>query len=229
MLHYELLSLSARDPEADVRDRSRFYSGLTRRLDYNLPGKVPDDAEAYLAAHEALDKYRLAGVRLRREQVWHVLFEQGESHPVPMELSIDTSVVSGVSDHVPSAKGTPLTQWGTLQVPEWNDPSNLPSPLLRVPDAQSLNANNVRSISSSSPWFENDRSLGNGVSGGEIPKMDHIPSNVKNEEKVVLVPTQVENSKNARYQDLDSFLDASSEEDENSLGDSAPEDSEYSS
>lgn len=229
MLHYELLSLSARDSEADVRDRARFYSGLTRRLDYNMPGNVPDDVEAYLAAHEALDKYRLAGVRLRREQVWHVLFEQGESRPVPMELSIDASVVSSAPDHIPSAKGTHLTQWGTLQVPEWNDPSNLPSPLVRVPDAQSLKADNVRSISSSSPWFESDRSLGSGASASEIPTMDHTPSNVTNEEKIVLVPTQAENVRNARYQDLDSFLDASSEEDEGSLDDSAPEDSEYSS
>ncbi|WFD35826.1 AP-3 complex subunit beta [Malassezia cuniculi] len=225
MLHYELLALAERDDDVDVRDRARFYSGLTRRLDGEMSGEVPHDVEAYIAAHESKDKYRLAGVRLRREQVRHVLFEQDEKRPVRLfQLDASPAGPVGLTGFAPVAHGVRLGQWEAQDIPEWNDPDKLPSPIVRVPDAQSLDPAPMKSISSSSMWVDSERSI---ASENSAPPTS-ISSAAAAPEKVVLVPTATVEAPKKRYQDLDSFLDASSE-DEPVLDDSAPEDSDYTS
>ena len=49
VLHYELLSLGSSSADSDVRDRARFYSGLTRGLfqdDDLTEDTLPDDIQA---------------------------------------------------------------------------------------------------------------------------------------------------------------------------------------
>lgn len=224
MLHYELLSLGERDMNGSVRDRARFYSGLTRRLDGELRGDLSQDGEAYIAAHEAKDKYRLPGVRLRREQVWHVLFGQSEKCQTRLsQLSASVGGPVGIVGFAPVAHGVRLGQWETQGIPDWADPAKLPSSIVRIPDAESLKAVPIQSISSSSLWAEAERCLGSETGAPSASTGPPISA-----EKVVLNPTHTVEPKVKKYQDLDTFLDASSDEDAE-LDERAPEDSDYAS
>ncbi|PWN49485.1 ARM repeat-containing protein [Violaceomyces palustris] len=71
VLHTYLLNLARYDSDFDVRDRARFFKGLTSNFVQNWARKR--DGEG--VSEDKEDEVELKGVRLRREQVELVLFE----------------------------------------------------------------------------------------------------------------------------------------------------------
>lgn len=204
LLHTELLAKGMHSGHSDVRDRARFYSGLTRAVCELVEEEAPQN---YVATYRALDALRLPGVRLRRSQVQHVLFA-GE-----MQCSDDLA-----SDAVPlslsgldAVTGVHLRGWHLAQVPPWCDVAKLPPAIVRAPDAR-----NLSSISGS--FDEEQRSISNHT----VPQRD---------ERVVLEPLATSQlpSARARYEDLDTFLESSdtSSVSDTELDASAPEDEDF--
>ena len=231
VLHYELLSLGSSSADSDVRDRARFYSGLTRGLfqdDDLTEDTLPDDIQAYLASHRDLDRFRLPGVRLRRAQVQHVLFARDLSETSPLEqltlASMSTDELAGMSS---VTDGVHLVGWRQAQLPPWSEPEARPPAIVRMPDPTSLKPHS--SVSAQRPsgaWLEEKRSFGS----------DTVHGDGRHAERVVLEPcvtlsrTRAVPQASARYEDLDAFLEAESNasaSDAASLDDPAAEDEEY--
>ena len=231
VLLLEMLALGLQDSHADTRDRARFYSGLTRRLGTPAGTAMPeptDDEEnrAYIAAHEKLDDLRLPGVRLRFDQVQHVLFAQGDTGPPrPPQLDApigERNVPVALGGFAPVAGGIHLRSWALAQVGPWADPATLPPPIVRTPDAETLKTSPVTSQSAGSPWLGEQRSF----QSGEPSQRAQPPK----AERVLLTPSESPppvSQPRSQYEDLDAFLNQSDDEDERSVDADAPEDDEY--
>lgn len=212
VLHYEILYRASLSPNADVRLRARFYSGLTRGLankDTELEAAPTEDVREYLASHQKLDLLRLPGVRLRRTQVQHILQAHVEFD------SGDEFILS--NDIFPTIQ---LRGFHASQLPDWSNPQTAPPAIVRAPDTNSIQQKDT--------WMENQRSFSS----------DMLLKNNTSPEAIVLQPRTSTVSSgpkslaaNARYKDLDSFLDEESEsEDENEtveIDHPAPEDDDY--
>ena len=212
VLHYEILHRASQSLNADVRLRARFYSGLTRGLsdtDEELEAAPTEDIRAYLASHQKLDLLRLPGVRLRRTQVQHIL---GAHDKIQSDEDFALS-----NDIFPTIQ---LRGSHASQLPDWSNPHTLLPAIVRAPDTNSIQQQDT--------WMENQRSISS----------DMFSKNQTSPEFVVLRPSTpsvpsgaTSSTANARYKDLDSFLDEESEsEDDNEsihIDHPAPEDDEY--
>lgn len=212
VLHYEILYRASQSPNADVRLRARFYSGLTRGLtdtDAELEAAPTEDVRAYLASHQKLDLLRLPGVRLRRTQVQHILWAHD---------TFESSEEFTLSDDIfPKMQ---LRGSHASQLPDWSSPQTAPPAIVRAPDTNSIQQKDT--------WMENQRSL----SSDMFSKSNASPEPIVLQPRIPTVSSGPKSSAaNARYKDLDSFLDEESEsEDENEIVDvdqPAPEDDEY--
>ena len=220
VLHYALLSLGMQSTDADVRDRARFYSGLTRRFgeDDGAAPAVDSAVAEFLEQHQRLDRLRLPGVRLRRTQVRHILFAQGSVDAASMAQQLALETPEYRFDAVPTLHDQHfLRGWAAAQVPSWREASELPPAIVRMPEAESARPDlaNVRSISS----------------GPVKPAVDAPPPPA---ERVVLTPTETRAPArpaawNARFANLDTFFEDDDEEEtvDHSFGGAAPEDEEY--
>jgi len=231
MLHYELLSLGSSSKDSDVRDRARFYSGLTRGLfqdDELAIDSLPDDIQAYLSSHRDLDRFRLPGVRLRRAQAQHVLFARDLSETSPLEQLTLTSMSTDELVSMSSVTaGVHLVGWRQAQLPPWSEPEARPPAIVRMPDPSSLKPHvSINTQRPSGAWLEEQRSFGS----------DMVQGGTLDTERVVLEPrttvsrTRTMPQARARYEDLDAFLEAESNasaSDAASLDDPAAEDEEY--
>lgn len=212
-LHYALLALGAQCHDADVRDRARFYSGLTRRQDEELPLEPDSALAAFVEQHQCLDRLRLPGVRLRRKQVQHVLFAQDTTHIASMADQLALPTPAYTLEGIPTLHGeATLRGWHAAQLPPWCDPAQRPPAIVRVPETTSVHPDlsHVRSISSAS-----------------IPRAPEAPM-----ERVVLTPKETPpparpTAWNARYTNLDAFFDEEESDARPSLDAAAPEEEEY--
>lgn len=217
-LHYAVLALGNQSQDADVRDRARFYAGLTRRFaeDEALPSGS-DDVEDYLHLHQRLDRLRLPGVRLRRPQVKHVLFSHDANHAASMASQLTLDAPEQLALGGMATWDVRLRGWRVGQVPDWADPATLPPAIIRMPEANAArpDLSNVRSIASSG-----------------APSSPRAPPPPPEVEKVVLQPREAQAPArpaawNARHANLDAFFDDDESSDGASLGDPAAEDEEY--
>lgn len=229
-LHYEMLSLASRSDSSDVRERARFYAGLTRGLrdsSEELDAAPNEEMREYLKAHRAQDCVRLPGVRLRREQVWHVLFERDEGAEVsPSQLAFAYSKPSGDAPGMGLLlDNLHLEGESQLRWPAWRDPSELPPAILRAPTVEAMAAE-----AKPRTWLDEQRSF----SSDTFHAMNSKPMK---QERIVLeprtrdLPARTGQAK-ARHEDLDSFLNADSEEEEAAVGSTyatgtASDDDEY--
>ncbi|CAO1619830.1 unnamed protein product [Sympodiomycopsis kandeliae] len=183
-LHNYLLQLARFDACIDVRDRARYYKSLTSGC-----SEQEDDQQQQQSSDSITST---SGIRLRREQVLMILFDDvAQSKDMTTTSSPSDQDASTLLDplHLPSSKNTP-----TNPLPRWNpNPQLLPPSSIRdgepAPTPLQSTASAVRSISSNSiPQTSSDtRSL----SSSPIP---HAPSAVVSKGK-------------GKYQDLDEFLD----------------------
>ncbi|PKI83162.1 AP-3 complex subunit beta [Malassezia vespertilionis] len=213
MLHFELLSLGVHSPSGDVRGRARFYSGITRRFGdhVSIVQSGDEQIERYIESHLSLDTLRLPGIRLRRTQAQHILFAHDpHTHKdIVQQLSFAHAPLQGVA---PFVQGMQLVGTRAGPVPPWQDESQLPPSIVRLPDTESLHPNlaQVRSISSE------QSSAGTMAARMEAPVQEHIP----------LTPASVSHPvRKSRYADLDAFLN--DDESDVDLDARAPEDEEY--
>ncbi|WFD26171.1 AP-3 complex subunit beta [Malassezia nana] len=232
ILHYELLSLGSQSSDSDVRDRARFYSGLTRGLGQEAAEAedLPEAIQAYLASHRDLDRFRLPGVRLRHAQVQHVLYARDMSETSALDqLALTSLSAEDLGTMSSVTPGLRLRGWKQSQLPPWSDPASRPPAIVRMPDSSSLQPLSARQPHSSGAWLEEQRSFGSeSMSMGQ--NIREAPSPVVLEPRTTRLTTRAASHARARYEDLDSFLNAESEEsadDTASLNDPAPEDEEY--
>ncbi|WFD18846.1 AP-3 complex subunit beta [Malassezia caprae] len=231
VLHYELLSRGLSSKDSDVRDRARFYSGLTRGLfqDDELAGDtLPEEIHAYLVSHRDLDRFRLPGVRLRLAQAQHVLFARDLSETSPLEqLSLTSMSTDELASMSSVTAGVHLVGWRQAQLPPWSEPEARPPSIVRMPEPGSLKPHtSVNTQRPSGAWLEEQRSFGS----------DMVQRGAPHAERVVLEPhttatrARTVPQARARYEDLNAFLEAesiASESDAASLDDPAAEDEEY--
>ncbi|WFC98835.1 snoRNA-binding rRNA-processing protein [Malassezia yamatoensis] len=221
ILHYALLSLGTQSDDPDVRDRARFYGSLTRKM--APPDQITDPSEAdldqhvkdFFQQHEGLDQWRLPGIRLRRSQVEHVLFQE-QTHKliaVAPHLTLATPKLS--MEAIPTLTEPIFLRGSTkFQVLPWKDASQLPPSIIRIPEVESSYTQqpNLRSITSES-------------------SQSQIHSGPLKSERVVLTPREVStpprtSAYNARYATLDTFFDDDDQDSDAqiSLDAQAPED-----
>lgn len=230
VLHYELLSLGSQSADSDVRDRARFYSGLTRGLGQNeewMSDALPEPIQAYLTSHRELDRFRLPGVRLRRTQAQHVLFAKDLSETSPLDqLALTSMSTDELASMSSVTAGMHLVGWKKSQLPPWSEPEARPPAIVRLPDPSSLKPQaSVQSQRPTGAWLEEQRSFGS----------DMVPTSPRRDPVVLEPRTTVSRTRTmpqarARYEDLDAFLEAESNEsasDAASLDDPAAEDEEY--
>ena len=226
VLHYELLARASRCANQDVRERGRFYSGLTRGLndaENELEAAPSDEIREYIASHRALDQMRLPGVRLRREQVQHVLFARDQVEASSLErLTLKPITDDNVTCMSTFADGMHLRGWKQAQWPAWRDKADLPPAIVRAQDASSLAAGT--NAQKTNTWLDEQRSFSSDTYA--------IKGKQTEPEKVVLEPRtstrpSMRAPTKARYEDLDSFFNSDEDEDTESLGEPAPEDDEY--
>ncbi|PWZ00278.1 hypothetical protein BCV70DRAFT_231892 [Testicularia cyperi] len=229
-LHFYLLKL-ARDSIQDAIARAARSVGET---------SSEDDAD-------------LKGVRLRREQVIHVLFEGKTSsfHPDTAKPDVEPTVSPETSTPTQSTTSRKEVEIGTLslildgklikgwlstQLPDWTDTPTSPSlrepPQVTAPSHPSLTQTSLaglKSFSSSdfASWAAGPVTLTPTTAAGSslTPPATRSASRSGN-----LTPVDLEAStqQQQKYKDLDSFLDESdSEDDEQELDAVAPEDDDY--
>lgn len=220
-LHYALLALGSQSPHADVRDRARFYSGLTRRLgDEDEPTTSEAALHPHWAAHQQLDRLRLPGVRLRRPQARHILFAEEEGFAASMAAQLRLEPLAPPAlEGLPAVVGEVHLRGSQLaHVPAWREASELPPAIVRTPTTDALHpaVKPARSLSS-----RNTTS----IASSDVPAAD----------KVVLTPKEPQpvarpSAWNARYANLDSFLDQEeSASDAESLDTATIDDADYPS
>ncbi|SPO26749.1 related to Beta3 protein (Ruby) [Ustilago trichophora] len=232
VLHFYLLKLGRYDADFDVRDRARFLKGLTGPLtgrkaksiegEEGVEGKSVDSiqkaierAARTIGESASEDDADLKGVRLRREQVIHVLFE-GKTIPNTVDtaafdknsLTSTTSIddpTDSLGDEPPAISATTSS---TLQNTSL---SNLKS-------FSSADFATTSTTSSSSPII-----LTPGTARGAA-----TPNSRGSSTPIELETSTPTAHAQGKYKDLDSFLDESdNEEEDEELDDSAPEDDEF--
>lgn len=275
VLHFYLLKPARYDADYDVRDRARFLKGLTGPLTAQKPltGAKADAGEGTNSnvepgvdsIQEAIQKAArtigettneddadLKGVRLRREQVIHVLFE-GKA----MQSSSDSPGIISTGDVTNSEAdnledgpeigslslvfgGKLIKGWLDTKLPEWTDEPT--SAELREPPAvtarshptlQNTTLSNLKSFSSSdfaasSPLATSPVLLTPGK--GAATPLSRAQSASGNATPIELEASTTPAQTQQKYKDLDSFLDESDEEpepEEAYLDNPAPEDDEF--
>lgn len=273
VLHFYLLKLARYDADFDVRDRARFLKGLTAPLATQKPKattKADEGEEASATAGASVDSIQAAiekaartigetaseddadlkGVRLRREQVIHVLFE-GKTLPVAVEpatsskdkdeidKTIDSKAVAqSEGPEIASLSlvlgGKLIKGWLDTKLPPWTDsptsadirePPAVTAP--SHPSLQNTTLSNLKSFSS------NDFAASSPLSSSPVVltpgKGTAIPP-TRNATPIELEASTTSAQAQQKYKDLDSFLDESDEEQEAEeayLDDSAPEDDDF--
>ena len=271
VLHFYLLKLARYDADFDVRDRARFLKGLTSPLTAQkgpvgaakaeaVQGSTGADAtsvDSIQAAIEAAartvgetaseDDADLKGVRLRREQVIHVLFE-GKSVPSPVDSPATTADADQMtaSDAPPSDDGPEIASlslvlhgklikgWLDAKLPPWTTDPTPPS--LREPPAvsttstslQNTTLSNLKSFSSTD--FAHAAPLASSPVVLTLGKGAGTPTSRGSATPIELEASSTTAQAQQKYKDLDSFLDESDDEpevDDANLDDSAPEDDDF--
>lgn len=270
VLHFYLLKLARYDADFDVRDRARFLKGLTSPLTATKKvAGVDDEENGSLASLDermqgntielAIEKAArtigegaseegdadLKGVRLRREQVIHVLFE-GKA------LASSTSVDTRTEDHgtpdtsapssAPELASLSLTLGGKLikgwldtTLPPW---TTAPSPLSTreppsAPASTPLQNTTLANLKSFSSADFNSSPLAASTPIVLTPgKGNATPTSRGSSTPIDLEASSTTTQAQQKYKDLDSFLDESDDDDnvagdERYLDDSAPEDDEF--
>ncbi len=271
VLHFYLLKLARYDAEFDVRDRARFLKGLTGPLTRQKgpvsggntaedgavsAGAAPNSIEAAIqnaartigettSSEEDAD---LKGVRLRREQVVHVLFEGKSTSSDNDDASKDStskSEVESINEGPELASlslvlgGKLIKGWLDTKLPPWTDTptsSDLREPPAVTstpshPSLQGTTLSNLKSFSSSD-FAQSPSSSGPIVltpgRGTSSPLSRAQSANASG----VATPIDLEGNgtsgkEQQKYKDLDSFLDESDDEVEQEMDDSAPEDDDF--
>ncbi|SNX84958.1 related to Beta3 protein (Ruby) [Melanopsichium pennsylvanicum] len=272
VLHFYLLKLARYDAEFDVRDRARFFKGLTNALTSSRPaGGANTGLEEISTSLTEMDSIQasiesaartigetaseddadLKGVRLRREQVIHVLFE-GKSVPVDT-LSSGTARCCSPNDTVELDTSGPevgslslvlggklIKGWSDVNLPPWTTsptPATLREPpastSLSLPSLQNTTLSNLKSFSSSD--FAATNASCSSTSSPPIVLTPTIRGTATPTSRGSATPIELDSSSTTtqvaqKYKDLDSFLDESDDEEEEQEGyldDSAPEDDEF--
>ena len=251
ILHFYLLKLARYDADFDVRDRARFLKGLTAPLAAKKKLETTDEVGEAESAIEsdAGDTIQssievaartigestteegdadLKGVRLRREQVVHVLFE-GKAlssttltdYPTQSDPPTSTNPELGSLSLV--LGGKLIKGWLDTTLPPWTS-SPTPSTTREPPAVptttplQHTSLANLKSFSSSdftsSPVvLTPNREVPTPTSRGSATPIE-LESNTTSTQTL------------QKYKDLDSFLDESDDEVQE-VDDSAPEDDEF--
>ena len=277
VLHFYLLKLARYDADFDVRDRARFLKGLTAPLTAHKKSVVDADAKpeggeeatgssvggagedtiqatieeaARMVGETASeDDADLKGVRLRREQVIHVLFEAKSLVPHRAaenpKSSDDPAAETEPESNTPELASLSLALGGKLikgwldtNLPPWTvhpTPSSLREPpAVATPSHPTLhNTTLANSKSFSSSDFAAPSSSpvvltpspGSGGKGTATTPRGSGNATPIDLESSSITPAQAQE----RYKDLDSFLDESDDEEPQGayLDDSAPEDDEF--
>ncbi|SAM82659.1 related to Beta3 protein (Ruby) [Ustilago bromivora] len=266
VLHFYLLKLARYDADFDVRDRARFLKGLTGPLTtQKLKATATTDAgeEAPSISGQSVDSIQAAieraarsigetaneddadlkGVRLRREQVIHVLFE-GKILPTSVDAPIiekaETNKAAFNADGPEIASlslvlgGKLIKGWLDTKLPPWTEtptstdirePPTVTAP--SHPSLQNTTLSNLKSFSSSdfaasSPLSRSPVVLTPGKGTASPPTKGATP--------IELEASTTSAQAQQKYKDLDSFLDESDEEQETEeayLDNSAPEDDDF--
>lgn len=266
VLHFYLLKLARYDADFDVRDRARFLKGLTGPLTtQKLKATATTDAgeEAPSISGQSVDSIQAAieraarsigetaneddadlkGVRLRREQVIHVLFE-GKTLPTSIDAPIiekaerDKAAFNADGPEIASLSlvlgGKLIKGWLDTKLPPWTEtptsadirePPTVTAP--SHPSLQNTTLSNLKSFSSSdfaasSPLSRSPVVLTPGKGTASPPTRGATP--------IELEASTTSAQAQQKYKDLDSFLDESDEEQETKeayLDNSAPEDDDF--
>ena len=234
VLHYEILARASMSSDTDVRDRARFYGGLTRGLadsESELDTAPNEDVRSYLASHHNQDLLRLPGVRLRLAQVQHVLVSHEDEsvgdtclREQRSKTVFDRALFFDLDSDVLKMN---LRGSKDAQLPEWCDPDALPPSIVRLPDSHSVQPKDN--------WAQDQRSFSNDTFFNHPSMASKVVLEPRDKQSWSSTTTQGQ----ARFTDLDSFLEAPSESDdddyvENGMRNSstsidrpAPEDDEY--
>ncbi|KAJ9479754.1 AP-3 complex subunit beta [Pseudozyma hubeiensis] len=270
VLHFYLLKLARYDADFDVRDRARFLKGLTSPLTITKkPAGVDDDGAGSLALLDekiqgntielAIEKAArtigegaseegdadLKGVRLRREQVIHVLFEgkalasgisvdtRTEDHGTP-----DTSTPSSAPELASlslTLGGKIIKGWLDTTLPPWTTTPTPPSTREppSAPASTPLQNTTLANLKSFSSADFNSSPLAASTPTVLTPTKGHAtPTSRGSSTPIDLEASSTTTQAQQKYKDLDSFLDESDDEDdvagdERYLDDSAPEDDDF--
>ncbi|EPQ26889.1 uncharacterized protein PFL1_05524 [Pseudozyma flocculosa PF-1] len=242
-VHFYLLRLARYDLDFDVRDRARLCKGLTAGLvdvpatSSPSPSQHADDGRDGGIAREILDAVRratqavgewseegdanLKGVRLRREQVVHILFE-GKSIPSDLadQLEADrkrepdsiggsgggTALASKLGSLSLALDGKLIRGWHATALPPWSTPE----------DATPASKRDPPPLPSTAP--SGGLSAGGGAGTGgkvvlvplESTRSSPVPSNREGKSS----STAGGATTKGRYKDLDAFLDESSDDED---------------
>ncbi|KAI3485191.1 hypothetical protein L1887_51476 [Cichorium endivia] len=273
VLHFYLLKLARYDADFDVRDRARFLKGLTAPLAATQAPSPATEGDKAAESHTdsiqaaielaartlgetvSEDDADLKGVRLRREQVVHVLFE-GKASLDPATSTVsegnnEAGRLFGGGEKASSREsdgpeiaslslvlgGKLIKGWLNIKLPAWTEqptPASLREPPSvsqpSLPTLQGTSLSNLKSFSSSdfssnSPRASTPVILTPG-NGAGTPLSQVSGNATPTELDASLAPAQTQQ----KYKDLDSFLDESDDEQEAAdlhLDDSAPEDDDF--
>uniref|UniRef100_V5EJN3 Clathrin/coatomer adaptor adaptin-like N-terminal domain-containing protein n=1 Tax=Kalmanozyma brasiliensis (strain GHG001) TaxID=1365824 RepID=V5EJN3_KALBG len=245
-LHFYLLKLARYDANFDVRDRARFLKGLTAPLitqkmvvgegegatEDTIQGAIEAAARAMGEGSTEDGDADLKGVRLRREQVIHVLFE-GKLPSTTTDTTVTESDATGGPELASLSLvlgGKLVKGWLDTILPPWTT-TPTPSALREPPAAQSTQTTlqntslaNAKSFSSS-----DFSSLPVSMPVTLTPKGAVTPTSKGSTTPIELEAGTTSVQTQQRYKDLDSFLDESDEDEVQQpyLDDSAPEDEEF--
>lgn len=278
-LHFYVLKVARYDSDFDVRDRARFCKGLSAPLadresdPSSKPGfeGIVDDAEVSPMRDATFQQViseaarsvgeagsdpdaDLKGVRLRREQVIHVLFE---GKPDPLQVCHATSVTGSSPQYLATQDkeadispeigtlslvfgGRLLRGWLSTQLPLWTDTASS-SDLREPPEITASHSAQTSSLSNTSishlksfssadfvaPLSSTASVVLTPAKSGKLA----LPSSTSGSVTPVdLDPTTpAAKAQQEKYKDLDSFLDESEEEveEDDLLSGSAPEDEDF--
>ncbi|PWN34382.1 ARM repeat-containing protein [Meira miltonrushii] len=211
ILHGHILQLARYDEHFDVRDRARFCKALTDRLEVGIKAESEKNEKAS-TSKEAEDPQitnddqiddQLGGVVLRRNQVIHILFNgmrrkdvQGFDHDQQEQNKTWNTLSSAIGPH---QSATIPYQLPDFFIEPWADKSTLPPSTVREPNDQ--------------PVIESKEKVQASISG-DLHKhvVDTTQSSGRSTPNAALL--QQANNAKTKYKDLDAFLDADSEEEE---------------
>ncbi|MCO5599881.1 hypothetical protein L7F22_053988 [Adiantum nelumboides] len=210
-LHGHILQLARYDEHFDVRDRARFCKALTDRLEVGIKVESEkkekeiesEDAEGPQITKDDQIDDQLGGVVLRRNQVIHILFN-GMRRKDFQALDYDQHEQNKIWNTLSSAIGSHQSATIPYQLPDyfietWAEKGTLPPSTVREPNDQSnIESKEKVQASISSDLYKNvvDTTQSSGRS---------TPS---------AAPFQQATNAKTKYKDLDDFLDADSEEEE---------------
>lgn len=223
-----LLNVARYDADYDVRDRSRFFSGLLRGIKPAKPASHDDDAaNGEQSAPEDTDEEEMAGVVLRREQIRVVLLGQ--------RVVDDES--RSASDYEVGTLSRQLGRRlaGYEPLPDWTDDPTDPS--LREVERQKPEAPTfVASSSTGASRGQTANAFGSAAGPLSMPPgsaaVGGVPSPLPRNAALSTgspfgsspagsVPRETK----AKFKDLDAFLNSESEEDDDDEEDEDTDDS----